>query len=215
VRRRVVVVEDDALMRGLVASVLEQHEFDVLTAANAADAIRVCRQTDPDALVVDVELGRGPNGLDLVGVLLEQYPHLAVVFLTRVPDARFVGMKSPVDKPNIAWMRKQDLVDPGALAVVLDRVLRENGTTADRADLQAGRPLIGLSDAQVEVLRLMARGLSNSEIAAERGTSIGAVEHMIGRIFLALGIGSDETANPRVVATRLLARDAALPDLGG
>jgi DNA-binding NarL/FixJ family response regulator len=215
VQRRIVVVEDDPLMRGLIASVLEQHGFGVVTAANAADATRVCRQTDPDGLVVDIELGRGPNGLDLVDSLLAQYPHLAVVFLSRVPDARFVGHASPAVRANVAWVRKQDVVDPAGLAAVLDRVLREAATLADRSDLRADRPLAGLSSAQVEVLRMIASGLSNAEIASLRGTSVRAVEHMVGRIFAALDITSEASVNPRVVATRILAVEAALPDISG
>lgn len=212
-QRRIVVVEDDPLMRGLLASVLEQHDFDVVTAANAADATRVCRQTDPDGLLIDIELGRGPTGLDLAHSLLAKYPHLAIVFLSRVPDARFVGSEVPAEGPNIAWLQKRDVVDPEMLVQTLEAVLRERAQRSDRADLREDRPLAHLSTAQVDVLRLIASGLSNQEIANERGTSVRAVEHLIGRTLTAIGVSTTDSHNPRVAAARVLAKEAALPDL--
>ena len=62
--RHVVVVEDESLLRDLIAKTLETSGFQVTTAANAADAARVFKATDPDAVVLDVELGPGPNGFD-------------------------------------------------------------------------------------------------------------------------------------------------------
>lgn len=211
--RKVVVVDDDQLMRGLLASVLEQAGFDVVTAANAADATRACKQTDPDALLVDIELGPGPTGLDFANSMLVRYPHIAIVFLSRVPDARFVGAGTPPTSPNIAWMRKQDLTDPTQLISTLERALRDSSTKEDRADLRDNRPLSQLSNSQLEVLRLMAEGFTNAEIAERRGTSVRAVEHLVGRTFAAAGITLDESVNPRVVATRLIAKEAALPNI--
>lgn len=212
-QRRVLVLEDDALMRGLLASVLEQSGFDVVTAANAADAARVCKQSDPDALVVDIELGVGPTGLDFATSMLAKYPHIAVVFLSRVPDARFVDGVTPPSSPNVAWMRKQDLIDPKELVATLERALRDSASKSDRFDLQEGRPLSHLSNAQIEVLRLMAEGFTNAEIAERRGTSVRAVEHLVGRTFAAAGITLEESVNPRVAATRLIAKEAALPNI--
>lgn len=210
-QRKVLVLEDDPLMRGLLASVLEQADFEVVTAANASDAVRVCRQSDPDALVVDIELGHGPTGLDFATSMLAKYPHIAIVFLSRIPDARFISGQTPPKSPNIAWIRKQDLVDPTELLKTLELTLRDS--SSQRADLDDNRPFAGLSVPQVEVLRLIAEGLTNTEIAERRGTSVRAVEHLVGRAFAAAGIRLDETVNPRVAATRLVAKEAALPNI--
>lgn len=198
-------------MRSLLAGVLEAAGFDVTTAANAADASRIIRKVDPDGLVVDVELGPGPTGLDLVESFLVQMPHLAIVILTRIPDGRFVGKKTPTLAPNIAWLRKQEISDPQTLIDVLEKTLQEQAMRSDRADLHQGRPFAKLSDAQVEILRLIAEGLTNAEIAQQRGTSVRAVEHLIRRAFAAADIGTQESQNPRVAATRLIAKHAALP----
>jgi DNA-binding NarL/FixJ family response regulator len=212
VKRRVTVVEDNSLMRALLADMLDHAGFEVATAATASDAIRIIQQTDPDALVVDIELGNGPSGLDLVSRLLEDLPHLGVVFLSRLPDARFAGALPPPESPNIAWLRKQDLTDSRSLIETLDSVLTDAATSQMRSDLQPTRPFAHLSRAQVEVLRMVASGLSNTEIAQARGTTIRAVEHLVRRTFQASGINAEE-GNARVLAVRLMAREAGLPDV--
>ena len=211
-RRRVTVVEDNSLMRVLLADMLDAANFEVTTAANAADAIRLIRSTDPDALLVDIELGNGPSGIDLVNRVLRDSPHLGVVFLSRLPDARFAGATPPPESPNIAWLRKQDVNDSNAVVDALDAVLRDRATRELRSDLRSNRPLAHLSKAQVELLRLVAAGMTNAEIAAERNTSVRAVEHLIRRTFSAAGINADG-GNARVLAVRLMAEDAAIPQV--
>ncbi len=210
-KRTILLVEDDPMLRGLLSTVLASRGFTVFTAATAAEAVTACAAHDPDALIVDIELGPGPTGLDLVSVLLPDRPGVGVVFLTRVPDARFIGAAAPEAQSNIAWLRKQDVADPEQLVAVLDQVLRG---TADpeqsRSDLAPDRPLAGLSRTQVEVLRLVGRGLTNEEIAELRGTTLRGAESLIRRTFLAAGIDTAE-GNPRVLAVRLLATEAALP----
>ncbi len=209
--RRVLIVEDVPLVRGLLATSLERFGFDVSTAANAAEAAALCRKNDPDGLVVDVELGEGPNGIDLVSGLLPDYPHLGVVFLSRVPEARFVGAQTPARRPNIAWLRKQDIADPSRLVEALDAVLRDVSEGTWRADLSPDRPLARLSRSQVDLLRLIGEGLSNEEIARRRGTSLRAVEKLIRRTLIGAGVRPDGEHNLRVQAVRLIATEAELP----
>ena len=64
-QRNIVVVEDDDLLRSLLADSLERAGFRVTTAANAADARRAIHTADPDAVVLDIDLGQGPNGFDI------------------------------------------------------------------------------------------------------------------------------------------------------
>jgi DNA-binding response OmpR family regulator len=67
--RTIVVVENESLLRDLIARSLEAAGFHVSTAANAADAKRAGKAAGPDACVVDIELGPGPNGFDFAEFL--------------------------------------------------------------------------------------------------------------------------------------------------
>lgn len=200
--RSVLVVEDDALLRELLAVALERHGFSVDTAASASDAKRSFSRGDHDALVLDINLGPGPNGFDLAEVLRQQAPHVAIVFLTNVPDPRFVG-RAPEDVPRgVAYLRKSSLGDVDALIVALDSALRGSGIDGLRQDRDPDRPLASLTRKQIAVLSLVAAGKSNAQIAEDRGVSVKAIEDTISRAAQALGIDTQEEGNIRVAAAR-------------
>jgi DNA-binding NarL/FixJ family response regulator len=90
-------------------------------------------------------------------------------------------------------------------AVLRDEV--EKRRVADDADAAVAR----LSRAQLDALRMMAEGLSNAEIAAQRGISKRAAESLIQRTISTLGISPDERLNPRVQAVRIYFQYTGVP----
>lgn len=200
--RHVVVVENEPLMRDLIGKTLESAGFKVATAANAADAKRVHLAIDPDAMVVDIELGPGPDGFDLAAAVLAESPEIAIVFLTNLPDPRLAGKDSKSVPKNAAYLRKSNLVDANELVDALNSVLKNEDASAYRHDLDAKRPLAELSAKQLEVLKQISDGLSNQQIADARGTSVRAVEGMVSRIFEALNIDVQDEGNSRVDAVK-------------
>jgi DNA-binding NarL/FixJ family response regulator len=200
--RHVVVVEDEALLRDLIAKSLEGAGFKVATAANAADAMRACLATDPDVVVVDIELGAGPDGFEFAEALHKETPDVGIVFLTNLPDARFAGKDTKNLPKNVAYLRKSQLTDTSELVIALESVLTDSRELIPRHDLQTNRPMAELSKRQISVLQLLAMGNSNSQIAEQRGTSIRAVEGIISRIFSVLGIDPAAEGNARVEAAR-------------
>ena len=64
-RRRLLVVEDDALTASLLAETLVSQGFEVVTAHDVVEALRAVDIFDPDAALIDIALGEGPNGIDL------------------------------------------------------------------------------------------------------------------------------------------------------
>ena len=196
--RHVLLVEDKPLLRDLIAKSIEAHGFLVTTAANATDAKRAVKTVDPDAMVVDIELGPGPTGLDLAEVIAKQRPDIGIVFLTNLPDPRFGGDGKAVTK-NQAYIRKGAIESTGELLEALEAVLRDRVTKEYRHDLASNRPLSNLSQRQISTLKLVAEGKTNQQIADLRGTSTRAVESMLSRIFEALGI-DPKSSNPRVEA---------------
>lgn len=202
-RRTIVVVENESLLRDLVARSLETAGFHVSTAANAADAKRAVKAADPDVCVVDIELGPGPNGFDFAEYLSREAPDVGVVFLTNLPDPRFADLDSKSIGQNQAYLRKSQLVDSKELVEAIGAVLKEKNVDRFRHDQDLARPLAELSRRQISVLKLVAEGQSNNQIAEARGTTVRAVEGMVSRIFLALGIEAQGTGNARIEATRI------------
>lgn len=134
ITRSVVVVEDDAFMRSLIAETLDSAGFQVQTAANASDAKRAVRILDPDAVVVDIHLGDGPDGFDLVQAIRKSSPEVAVVFLTAQPDPRFSGKGKDAVVKNAVYLNKNLLTSSSLLIEALEAALVERNTEKFRHD---------------------------------------------------------------------------------
>lgn len=199
-KRQIVVVEDEALLRDLIAKTLEAKGFEVTTAANAADAARAVKAHDPDAVVLDVELGPGPNGFDFAESIRLTSPDVGIVFLTNLPDARFAGKDLAKNVKNIAYLRKSQLVDSDELELAIEAVLKDAVLSSHRHDLIEDRPLSKLSKKQISVLQMLAMGYTNQQMAEKRGTTVRAVEGIVSRIFLILEIDVHAQGNARVEA---------------
>ena len=204
--RTVLLVEDEAMSRTLLAGVLEAAGFDVVAVASADEAIEEFTAVDPDALITDIDLGSGATGLDLVVSLSGRNPHLPVVVLSNyaiTPD-----YANPL-LAKAAYLRKKDLRDTDVLMEALDAVLREQEPIEQARPQRTGR-LAGLTTAQVHVLRMIAEGMSNQEIADRRRCTLRAAENMVQRTFTALGLGTDPRVNTRVAAARIYFEEAGL-----
>lgn len=201
--RHVVVVENESLLRDLIGKTLEQAGFTVSTAANAADAKRAFAASDPDAMVIDIELGPGPDGFDLAASITADSPTTGIVFLTNLPDPRLAGKEAKSIPKHAAYLRKSNLVDSQVLVEALDAVLTEQEPTRFRHDLDSSRPFANLSRKQLEILTQIADGKTNQQIANERNTSVRAVEGIVSRTFDALGIDVQAEGNARVEAAKL------------
>lgn len=201
-RRRVLVVEDHALMRSLVADAFSQRGFEITTAPSAVDALRLVDDADPDLLVTDIDLGSRPNGVELATIVRERAPHVAVMFLSNLSrEAAAAQARDTVEGASFvnkgAIGSVAELVD-AAEAVLADRPVEHlTGTTGSQG------ALLRLSPAQRETTRLLAAGLTNAEIARRRGVSVRAVEKSVERVFQALGLAADDGIAPRVAAATL------------
>jgi DNA-binding NarL/FixJ family response regulator len=210
VERRIVIVEDDPMTRGMLSDKLETEGFTVFSAASAPEGYDLCLQHDPDGVVLDIDLGFGPTGFDLADALRLEQPGLAILFLTSLPDARFAGRDANSLPKGVGYLRKEHLLQKGLLIQTLEKVLRGKAGITERDDQDPERPLGTLSASQVAVLRMVALGKSNQQIAEERGTSRRAVQLLVKRALGALGVDDDEGAS-RVVAARRYMIAAGIP----
>lgn len=198
--RNIVLVEDDSLLRSLLASQLRLWGFGVHTAGSAAEATKLCLDVDPDGVVLDVDLGTGANGFQLAEALGRQLPHLAIVFLTRFPDARSsISRMSPALR-GASYVNKNAIDESDELLEAINAALNDAGRTVKGPALST-QPLAGLTRRQLDVLRMMHDGKTNAQITRERGTTLSATENLITRIFRELEIDRN-VANPRAIAVR-------------
>lgn len=200
VARKVLVVEDDALLRELIATAVETRGYLVQTASNTAAAKTILRSSDPDGIVLDVDLGPGPSGFDFAQIVSKESPGTGIVFLTQLPDPRFAPTDENDIPTGVAYLRKSALADLNLLYDALDLAMRGQVTKSHRHDLDESRPFANLTKKQIEVLQLMALGKSNIQISESRGTTLKATEDAIRRACAAIGIDSSLDGNSRTTA---------------
>lgn len=200
--RSVVVVEDDSLVRSLIASHIEAAGFQVTVASNFTDAMRLIKVVDPDAVVLDVDLGPGPNGFDIAERIWKKSDETAVVFLTSISDPRIKDASIKKTQSGVAYLNKHMVANAEDLIEALDRALTDTVASSHRHDLSRERPLAQLSNLQIQILKLIAEGKTNQQISDLRGRSLAATESAISRTMKALNLDSNSELNTRVLAAR-------------
>lgn len=212
-KRLVVIVDDDAFIRSLLASHLEGAGFRVAVADNFANGIRAIEAADPDAVVLDIDLGPGPGGLDIAARLAKSTDEAAIVFLTSLSDPRFSRNNLQRVHPKAAYLNKHMIGDANLVVEALEAALTEKSVHKFRHDLHPDRPLGHLSKLQIQVLALIAEGKTNQQIAKIRGRSLAATSSAVTRTLKALDIDPDSEINARVAAAHKFMRLVAAPSL--
>jgi DNA-binding NarL/FixJ family response regulator len=202
-RVRVLVVDDEPIIRGLIAEVLSSHDYDVSVAGNATEARQVAAEFDPDVALVDIDLGAGPSGIDLEMSLRNAHPGLATVFITNLPSPRLLGGKRPVIPESAAYLVKSRIADSKVLLVAISLACRGLGSQR-RDDKAPSSSTSKLTTSQVDVMRMVSLGYSNAEIAEKRGTSERAVRMLVSRAFSSIGVTGTRGANRVRAAIRFL-----------
>lgn len=208
---KVLVVEDESIVRSLVASGLTALGYQVRSASSAAEARAIASEFEPEVYCLDIELGQGANGLDLAHAIQLSNPKAAFVFLTNLPDPRFIGGEVKTLPRGAAYLYKANLSDPHELGFAIESALRNSVNSNLRDDKNLLHPLHKLSKSQIDVLQMIALGMSNHEIAEARGTTLRAVENLINRACSAVNIADEFGSNQRVKLARLFIQVAGMP----
>ena len=200
-RLRVLVVEDEEFTRSLIVNALQSEGLDVVASTSSASyALKVAPRMDIDAALLDLNIGTGPTGLDLALGLRRLKPDIGVVFLTSYKDPRLLGGQQTMVPYGTVYMEKTGLSDLTKIRRSIEKsiVNGQVGQNKNNVDLKTLPRLSNLSNSQVEIIRLVADGLSNSEIAKQRSVTEKSVEQTLSRIMKKLNMPMDQRKNRRV-----------------
>lgn len=204
---RVVIADDDAFTLSLVSSGLESKGFAVTSATSVSQALEAVRAVDPHAIVSDLNFGTVETGAELLRRVADEFPWVGLVVLTSHRSPELAVANPEKIPPGAVYMVKAQLGRIDDLVEAVHRAISGQAGEDDDDDT-AGRdedvPVV--TAAQAEVLRMLAEGASTRALAEARGTTVRAVETMLHRLFLALGLDTSENANPRVAAVTLWQR---------
>jgi DNA-binding NarL/FixJ family response regulator len=205
---RVVLAEDDVLLREGLASLLQRSGFEVV--GQAGDATRllalVAEQT-PDLVVVDIRMPptHTAEGLDAARQIRQQQPQIGILVLSAHVEVEH-AMELLASGRGVGYLLKSRVTDVEEFLDTLGRIAR-GGSVVDPtlvAELVAARhrddPLAELSAREREVLALMAEGRSNAGIARRLWVTEGTVEKHVRSILTKLTLPETTDDHRRVLA---------------
>jgi len=206
--RRVVVAEDDVLLREGLASLLESAGFEVVgRAGDAAVLLELVRELNPDLALIDIRMppSLSTEGLEAARRIREQHPDIGIVVLSaHVEVEQAIELLSSGSRT--AYLLKGRVTDVEEFVDTLHRVAR-GGSVVDPALVQElvashhrDDPLADLSSREREVLSLMAEGRSNAGIARRLWVTEGTVEKHVRSILAKLPISATDDDHRRVLA---------------
>lgn len=205
---RVVLAEDEVLLREGLVGLLTRFGFDVRAAVGSApELLEAERVHEPDLVVTDIRMppGHRDDGLRAAVAMRAKRPHLAVVVLSQYVQTEYASaLLDSGDGRHVGYLLKDRVADVAEFAEMLRRVAA-GGTAIDpdvvRHLLHRPRdPLAGLSPREREVLVLLAEGHSNAAIAAKLYVSEAAVGKHVGNILAKLDLPPSGDTNRRVLA---------------
>jgi len=205
---RVVLADDDVLLREGVASLLQRSGFDVVgQAGDAAELLALVREREPELAIVDIRMppGHATEGLEAARAIRVEFPGTAILVLSaHVEVEEALDLLSRGER--VGYLLKSRVTDVADFVETVERIARgasvvdpglvQELVTARRRD----DPLDLLTRREREVLALMAEGCSNAGIARRLFVSGGTVEKHVHSILPKLRIPETDDGHRRVLA---------------
>ncbi|GMQ63653.1 response regulator transcription factor [Vallitalea maricola] len=187
---KVILVDDQQLLRESIAYLLENDkEIRVVgMGENGNDAIKLCEIHSPNVVLMDIEMP-GLDGVSATKIIKDKFPDIKIIILTTFenPDNIMESFINDADGYIVKNISHKDLtrsikcvnngltvIHKSVKKIMMDRFKGLNEYKSRYKDL--------LTDREVEIVKLIAAGLSNKEIAAELSFSQGTIKNNISRI---------------------------------
>jgi DNA-binding NarL/FixJ family response regulator len=207
-RCRVVVAEDDVLLREGVASLLERSGFEVVgQAGNGDELLELVRGRRPDLVLVDIRMPptHSTEGLDAARVIRTEVPETGIVVLSAHVEVEH-AMELLASGERTGYLLKSRITDVEEFIETLERIAK-GGSVVDPALVQelvdarrTDDPLAELTARERDVLALMAEGRSNAGIARQLWVTEGTVEKHVHSVLGKLPLPATEDDHRRVLA---------------
>jgi DNA-binding NarL/FixJ family response regulator len=205
---RVIVADDDVLLREGLASLLDRSGFEVVgQAGDAEELMELVRELLPDLVLVDIRMPptHTVEGLDAARAIREEAPQIGILVLSAHVEVEH-AMELLGSGERIGYLLKSRVTDVDAFLETIERIAG-GGSVVDPGlvqELVGARhrddPLAQLTPREREVLGLMAEGRSNAGIARAIWVTEGTVEKHVHSILAKLPLAESDDDHRRVLA---------------
>ena len=187
---RVLIVDDQIVPRQLFQSIIattDRYEIvDMIDTARIADSY--CARGNVDLVLMDVVMSDGSNGLDAAERIKKSYPKIKVIIVTSMPDALFLSRAREIGVDSF-WYKE---VQAQPMLELMDRTMAGEHIWPDKPPVTKLGQAEGddFTERELEVLRLLAEGLTDAEIAEELFLSVTTVRYHVGNLMNKTGFSS-------------------------
>ncbi len=211
----VLVCDNESLFREILVAALDRDPLIKIVGAVASgmEAIELVKDTAPDVVLMDIELGDGPNGIVIAGQIKKAFPGTGIVVLSAHRDKEFLA--GFLDEGTLGWsfLLKQSVADIHSLVRAIESAATGQVTMDPEVmnDLFPRRRslLERLTHNQMEALMFIASGYADSAIAVELQIDENLVESLIRTIYSDLHIDESGVVDQRVQVTLLYLQETA------
>lgn len=206
---RVVIAEDAAVLRELLAQMLTERGHEVCASVGDAEGLRAAvAEHRPDVGVVDIRMPptHTDEGLRAAIDIRREYPGTGVLLFSQYIETKYATRLLAEGSAGVGYLLKDRVANVAEFTDALTRVAA-GGTALDPEVVsqlagagRRGEDLETLTAREREVLALMAQGRSNAAIAQTLVVSAGTVEKHVAAVFGKLGLTASQDANRRVLA---------------
>ncbi|HEX4865249.1 MAG TPA: response regulator transcription factor [Acidimicrobiales bacterium] len=206
---RIVIADDEMLLREGLARLLSDAGFDVVgKATNATELLLLVRTTSPDVAIVDIRMppGNSDEGLVAASKIRSAHPNIGVLILSHYLESNYAMRVLQEHPERVGYLLKERVSDIAVLADALHRI-SDGECVLDPTIVsrllnkpRSRSPLAELSNRERDVLGLIAEGCSNNAIGKRLFLSPKTVETHIRQIFLKLDLGEQPDSHRRVLA---------------
>jgi DNA-binding NarL/FixJ family response regulator len=205
---RVVLADDDVLLREGLATLLDRAGFEVVgQAGDASELLSLVRAFLPDLVIVDIRMppDHSTEGLDAAGVIRKEFPDIGILVLSAHVEVEH-AMDLLASGDRMGYLLKSRVTDVDEFVTAVERIAK-GGSVVDPALVQelvgarrVDDPLAALTPRELEVLELMAEGRSNAGIAGRLWVAEGTVEKHVRSILTKLDLPETPEDHRRVLA---------------
>jgi serine/threonine-protein kinase PknK len=206
--RRIVLADDDVLLREGLASLLDRSGFEIVgQAGESSQLLSLVREHRPELVIVDIRMppGQSTEGLEAARLIRQENPEVAILVLSAYVEVEH-AMTLLATGERIGYLLKSRVTNVAQFVDTLERIA-QGGSVVDPAlvqELVAARrrhdPLDLLTQREREVLALVAEGSSNAGIARRLWITEGTVEKHVNSILSKLQLPDTADDHRRVLA---------------
>ena len=211
---RVLIVENEDLFRDMLRLTLDgRDEFDIVGAVgDGRSAVLLAQDLEFDVVLMDIDLGAGPSGIEAGIEIKELHPEVGIVLLSMHREKEALASLPDHVANGWSYLLKQSVANVEALSRAVDGaaagLMMVDPELTKSLGPKVGGSLKGLTPRQSDVLRLMAQGFTNGAVAEQLSVSEKSVENYVNAVYQQLGVRRENQMHPRVQAVLTFLRDS-------